>query len=204
MPTSRNLALALAPLALFALASCGGGGGALPGAGAKAPLGAVLAEGLADASGQPVGAETYGGKLVGVYFSAHWCPPCRAFTPELVKFRDAHAAEFEVLFVSADHSAGEQKEYMDSTGMKWPVAKFKGPAGQGLARALGVESIPALVVMNEDGVVVTTAGREDLSADPVAALAKWKRHAPAKGVINNRLRRSAPARWHNASEVVSN
>ena len=28
-------------------------------------------------------------KLIGLYFSAHWCPPCRAFTPELVKFRDA-------------------------------------------------------------------------------------------------------------------
>ena len=22
-------------------------------------------------------------KLVGVYFSAHWCPPCRGFTPVL-------------------------------------------------------------------------------------------------------------------------
>ena len=24
-------------------------------------------------------------KVVGIYFSAHWCPPCRSFTPELVK-----------------------------------------------------------------------------------------------------------------------
>ena len=24
-------------------------------------------------------------KVVGIYFSAHWCPPCRSFTPELIK-----------------------------------------------------------------------------------------------------------------------
>jgi len=23
--------------------------------------------------------------VLGLYFSAHWCPPCRAFTPELLK-----------------------------------------------------------------------------------------------------------------------
>ena len=25
-------------------------------------------------------------KLVAFYFSAHWCPPCKAFTPVLKKF----------------------------------------------------------------------------------------------------------------------
>merc|ERR1712167_456746 len=29
-----------------------------------------------------------GAELVGVYFSAHWCGPCRGFTPKLVAFSD--------------------------------------------------------------------------------------------------------------------
>ena len=26
------------------------------------------------------------GKVIGIYFSAHWCPPCRGFTPKLVEW----------------------------------------------------------------------------------------------------------------------
>ena len=47
-------------------------------------------------------------KTVLVYFSAHWCPPCRRFTPELVKVYDEwKAAEkpVEVVFVSSDQDA---------------------------------------------------------------------------------------------------
>ena len=29
-------------------------------------------------------------KVIGLYFSAHWCPPCRAFTPKLVRAYTEH------------------------------------------------------------------------------------------------------------------
>ena len=45
-------------------------------------------------------------KYVAFYYSAHWCPPCRAFTPELSKFYDKvkkkHGDDFELVFVSSD------------------------------------------------------------------------------------------------------
>jgi len=47
------------------------------------------------------------GKVVGLYFSAHWCPPCRTFTPELCKTYKKLAEEqkknFEIVFVSSDN-----------------------------------------------------------------------------------------------------
>ena len=47
------------------------------------PAGAMLAR----KSGALVDArEAVAGKHVLIYFSAHWCPPCRGFTPKLVEF----------------------------------------------------------------------------------------------------------------------
>ena len=49
--------------------------------------------------------ERLAGKVKLLYFSAHWCPPCRGFTPELVKaYAKLKAAgrNFEVVFISSD------------------------------------------------------------------------------------------------------
>ena len=35
--------------------------------------------------GETVDTSTFDDKYLMLYFSAHWCPPCKAFTPELVK-----------------------------------------------------------------------------------------------------------------------
>jgi thiol-disulfide isomerase/thioredoxin len=49
-----------------------------------------------------------GTDMVGIYVSAHWCPPCRTFTPQLVQlYKDIAAAskKFGVVFVSGDRDA---------------------------------------------------------------------------------------------------
>merc|ERR1712066_1089609 len=50
----------------------------------------TLAEALGDTflkqDGSKVGLEAIEGKTLGLYFSAHWCPPCRGFTPKLAEF----------------------------------------------------------------------------------------------------------------------
>ena len=47
-------------------------------------------------------------KIYGLYFSAHWCGPCRKFTPKLVEYYNkivGEHPEFEIIFVSSDKSA---------------------------------------------------------------------------------------------------
>merc|ERR1712048_1032754 len=45
-------------------------------------------------------------KYIMVYFSAHWCPPCRGFTPNLVKefndFLSLGHKHVAIVFVSSD------------------------------------------------------------------------------------------------------
>ena len=136
----------------------------------------ILPKVLHDAKGDEVDLAQLKGKTVALYFSAHWCPPCRAFTPSLVKFRDKHAAEdFEIVFVSLDNSEGEKKTYIREMEMKWltvPGAQSKD--AQALAKRFQIRGIPALVVLAPDGSVVTPNGREDVMASPETALRKWK------------------------------
>ena len=67
-------------------------------------------------------------KLIGVYFSAHWCPPCRNFTPKLVEFYNkANEKEkvFEVIFVTSDRDETSFKEYFEK--MPWLALDFNDP-----------------------------------------------------------------------------
>ena len=57
-------------------------------------------------------------KQIILYFSAHWCPPCRGFTPLLSKAYEEYKqkvgdqAEVEVVFVSGDNDENSFKEYL--------------------------------------------------------------------------------------------
>lgn len=144
-----------------------------PGAALSVGLAALLPETLVDANGDEVAAETLAGKLVGLYFSAKWCPPCRRFTPSLVDFRDRHHDSFEVVFVSADHDEKAQQDYMRSYRMQWPAVPFGSDAGE-LQKRYGIRGIPTLVILDADGGTVTASGRADVQSDPDGALDKWR------------------------------
>ena len=52
------------------------------------------------------------GGVIGIYFSAHWCPPCREFTPKLAfiynELKDA-GKDFEIVFVSKKEKKKKKK-----------------------------------------------------------------------------------------------
>jgi nucleoredoxin len=106
------------------------------------------------------------GKAIGLYFSAHWCPPCRGFTPKLAEFYNNGLKEkMEIVFVSSDRDENQFKEY--SREMPWlslPYEKRK--EKELLSDAFGVQGIPSFVVLNSDGTVITTEGRAKVMSDP--------------------------------------
>merc|ERR1712217_163727 len=85
-----------------------------------------------------------GGKPIGLYFSAHWCPPCRGFTPKLAEFyKDGLKDKMEIVFVSSDRDQASFNKYFNE--MPWLAMPFEKHAEKEvLSDALGVSGIPSL------------------------------------------------------------
>jgi len=106
-----------------------------------------------------------GKKAIGLYFSAHWCGPCRAFTPELVKAykkMQSNDDPVEIIFVSSDRSEKDMYKYMDEADMPWLTAGLKTDAWNNLRNAFRVSGIPTFIVVDDKGEIITTNGRGDI------------------------------------------
>ena len=115
------------------------------------------------------------GKFVLIYFSAHWCPPCRGFTPELVTFYNnlkSKRSDFELVFVSSDQNDSQFNEYYGE--MPWAALPFADRDRKNILSAkFGVRGIPTLVVLGTTGELITTKAREKVSEDPTGAEFPW-------------------------------
>ena len=138
---------------------------------------------LLDTNGKKVSLDVLKGKYIGVYFSAKWCGPCRAFTPKLQEFRDANNEEFEVVFISmdVDHAnrspstnLAKKNEYIKSAKMNWYTVDCGYDKSYLAYKKCGKRGIPTLVVFSPDGKYVTNAGRNDLKKSSATALGSWK------------------------------
>jgi len=113
-------------------------------------------------------------KWILFYFSAHWCAPCRKFTPQLVEYYNRMAAqhpEFEIIFYSFDKSASAMETYMREMNMPWPAIDYqKLQAKEALKKNAG-EGIPSLVLVDQTGKVIssTYVGKQNLGPAKVLA-----------------------------------
>lgn len=115
-----------------------------------------------------------GKKALALYFSAHWCPPCRGFTPKLAEWykKDLQAKGLEVVFVSSDRDEGSFKEYFAE--QPWLALDFGDrKLKDSLSSALKVEGIPSLAILDAELNIVTTDGRGAVSQDPTGAEMPW-------------------------------
>jgi nucleoredoxin len=145
-----------------------------------ASLEELLGTELVDAKGDKVETSSLEGKVIGLYFSASWCGPCRAFTPQLVEFRDRNDDRFEVVFVSSDRSAEDEQAYMKDYDMEWPAISFDSPLRQELGAKYGIRGIPSLIIIDDQGNLITEDGRSEISgsdSDARKALREWRRTA---------------------------
>jgi len=133
---------------------------------------------LVKADGSSVEADSAlaGKEIILYYFSAHWCPPCRQFTPMLKDFYgEVEDQNVEIVFVSSDRSAEDMLTYMKESHGDWLGVEHSSGLGQSLKEKYGISGIPTLIVVKVDGTVVTKDGRADVvSKQPKQAVQAWK------------------------------
>ena len=123
--------------------------------------------------------------VVGLYFSAHWCPPCRGFTPQLAAaYKDIKAADkpFEIIFISSDKDQQQFDSYfaeMPWLGLPFEQRDLKGK----LSKKFKVNGIPSLVLLDaKTGKLISTDGRSAISKDPKGEKYPWTPPAPLEAL----------------------
>ena len=96
----------------------------------------------------------------GLYFSAHWCPPCRGFTPKLINFYEVANKtnkQIEIIFASSDKNEAEFNEYFGT--MPWLSIPFRDEAIQNLKDTFEIMGIPTFLVFNNEGKLIDSNAR---------------------------------------------
>ncbi|PFH34174.1 apicoplast-associated thioredoxin family protein Atrx1 [Besnoitia besnoiti] len=137
----------------------------------------LLGDDFVDGEGNKASGDALDNKVVGIYFSASWCPPCQAFTPKLVdsvKLLKEQGKDVEVVFVSNDRDEKSFEEYFKKMEgfLAIPFADTSRRAM--LQEALNIRSLPTLVWISKDGEVLTRRGVPSLMEDLEGRDFPWK------------------------------
>ncbi|XP_065183774.1 nucleoredoxin-like [Sycon ciliatum] len=143
-------------------------------------LGNVLLESSKTRKEVPTASLAGEGKVIGLYFSGQWCPPCKAFTPVLLAFYHAFKTSSErgelldVVFISSDRNKESFHEYYSE--MPWHAMPYECREKKAeLTRKFRITGIPSLVLVDgQTGKVISTSGRNIVAADPEAKKFPWK------------------------------
>ena len=131
---------------------------------------------LVNAKGKSYSTAELNGKIIGICFSASWSPPCRAFTTTLLDIYSALQAAgkpFEVVLVSSDRDKTAAKAFMKRYDMPWLAVPFKDKHREALKLRFGIQGIPTLVIIDDQGNTLSSNARGEVMQNGAAAFDEW-------------------------------
>jgi nucleoredoxin len=115
-------------------------------------------------------------KVIGLYFTSSWCPPCEAFSSDLlVLYNEVNLKEknFEVIQISNERNDKEFKEFISKD--PWLFVNYEDPFMFSLINEYKVNYLPVLIIVNKDKVLLSSTGRKDVSQLKSKAFDEWYR-----------------------------
>jgi len=144
----------------------------------------MLGEDLIGKEGTVATKDIIGKDVLGIYFSAHWCPPCRRFTPKLAEAYNKHTKagkSLEIVFVSSDRNENDFQEYYKI--MPWLALPFADRRKKNkLSQIFDVQGIPRLVLVDpKTGLATNARANQDILADTTGEKFPWPK--PFAGTV---------------------
>ncbi|XP_075412337.1 nucleoredoxin-like protein 1 [Tenrec ecaudatus] len=124
-------------------------------------------------------------RLVLLFFGAGGCPRCQAFAPLLrdffVKLTDEfyvlRAAQLALVYVSQDPTQEQQDQFLRDMPKKWLFLPFQDDLRMELRRRFSVDRLPAVVVLQPGGDVLTRDAADEIRCLGPACFANWQEAA---------------------------
>ncbi|KAJ8287019.1 hypothetical protein GJAV_G00046070 [Gymnothorax javanicus] len=117
--------------------------------------------------------------LMAMACSRGWCPPCRDFTPILCDFytdlveENDPPAQLEIVFISSDKSLEDMIEYYHDMHGDWLALPWHDQFKHDLKKKYNITAVPKLVIVKENGEVITDKGRKQIRDQGLACFRSW-------------------------------
>ncbi len=105
-------------------------------------------------SGGTVDLADFRGKVVLIQYWATWCAPAKNDLPVLKQLAAKYGKDFTVLGVSLDTNPRELGAYLADNAISWPQIFEEGGPESRLADALGIITVPTMILVDRQGRVV--------------------------------------------------
>ncbi len=105
--------------------------------------------------GTEVSFEEYRGRKVLLNFWATWCDPCVGEMPAFQKLTEEYPEELVILAVNCSEDQDTVEKFIQNNSYTFPIVLDTDGAIQGLFG--GITSLPATVIIDEEGYVVTAS-----------------------------------------------